>query len=142
MKRLKIFGVAVCVAVLSSCTTTGGEKQKVGNMLGDTTGQNGRACVKLSDIEGYGVLQDNVLSIDGQGEHYLATLMPGCDEVTGTARIRFSGDFGEVCGQAMDEVVVDDEHCTINHVYEFEDRDEAMDAYNDVLEMREEMNEG
>jgi hypothetical protein len=140
MKRLKIIGALACATVLGACATTAGDKPKLGNMLADTTKQDGRACVKVGDIQGYGVLQDNVLSIEGEGEHYLATLMPGCNDLPVSGRILFSGDFGEVCGQSMDEVVAGDTHCTINNLYKFDDRDDAMDAYHATLEMREHLN--
>lgn len=142
MNGLNIFGVAACATVLASCASMGGETSKVGALLDEATGQNGRACVRVSDIEGYGVLQDNVISIDGRGEHYLATVQPGCEELPASARILFSGDFGEVCGQAMDEIVMGEDRCTINKVFEFDDRDDAMDAYNAILERREKLKEG
>jgi hypothetical protein len=141
MKHLKITAAAVCAVFLISCTTTGDrDAHKLSSLLEDTTGQNGRACVKVSDIEGYGVLEDNVLSIEGEDdEHYLATVTPGCDDLPTTARLQFSGDFGEVCGQAMDEIVMGDDRCTINQLFEFDDRDDAMDAYHATLELREQM---
>jgi hypothetical protein len=141
MKQLKILGAAACAVFLGSCATTGSDT-KLGSLLGDSTGQNGRACVKVSDIEGYGVLEDSVLSIEGEDEHYLATLTPGCEDLSTTARVQFSGDFGEVCGQAMDEIVMDDNRCTINQLFEFDDRDDAMDAYHATLELREQLDNG
>jgi hypothetical protein len=139
MKQLKILGAAACAVFLGSCATTGKDTPKLGALLADTTGQNGRACVKVSDIEGYGVLEDSVLSIEGEDEHYLATVTPGCDDLPTTARLQFSGDFGEVCGQAMDEIVMEDNRCTINQLFEFDDRDDAMDAYHATLELREQL---
>ncbi len=143
MKQLKILGAA-CAAVLASCTTMGmgSDIPKLGTMLSDTTGQTGRACVKLSDIQGYGVLEDNVVSIEGDGEHYLVTVTPDCDELPTSARLEFAGDFGEVCGQAMDEIVMGDNRCTINQLFEFDDRDDAMDAYHATLEKREHLPNG
>jgi hypothetical protein len=142
MKKLKILGAAACAVFISSCTTMGKDSPKLGSLLGDTTGQNGRACVKVGDIEGYGILEDSVLSIEGEdGEHFLATVTPGCEDLPTTARLQFSGDFGEVCGQAMDEIVMEDNRCTINQLFEFDDRDDAMDAYHATLELREHMDE-
>jgi predicted small secreted protein len=141
MKQLKILGAAVCAALLSSCNTTGGrDTPRLASLLGDTTGQNGRSCVKVSDIEGYGVLEDNVLSIESENdEHYLATVTPGCEDLPTTVRLQFSGDFGEICGQAMDEIIMGEDRCTINQLFEFDDRDDAMDAYHATLELREQL---
>lgn len=139
MKILKILGAAACCTVLASCAT-GSDTRKLGNMLSDITEQNGRACVSVSDIGAYGVLKDNIVSIEADREHYLATIAPECDELTSSARIMFSGDFGEVCGHGMDQIVMGDNRCTINELFEFDNREEAMDAYHATLEMREHLN--
>jgi hypothetical protein len=140
MKQLKILAAPAFAVFLSSCTTMGKDSPMLGSLLEDTTGQNGRACVTVSDIGGYGVLEDNILSIEGEdNEHYLATVTPGCEDLPTTARLQFSGDFGDVCGQAMDEIVMEDNRCTINQLFEFDDRDDAMDAYHATLELREQM---
>ncbi|HEX5057138.1 MAG TPA: DUF6491 family protein [Gammaproteobacteria bacterium] len=138
MKQRTTFGVAACAALLASCASmTGGDKPRLGSMLGDTTGQKGRACIKVNDIKGYGVLEDNVISIEGKGEHYLATVQPGCSEISQSAQILFSGDFGEVCGEALDEIVAGEERCTINQLFEFNNREAAMKAYHASLERRD-----
>jgi len=138
MKQLKMFGGAACAVLLASCASmTGSNKPKLGSMLSDTTGQKGRACVKVNDIKGYGVLEDDVISIEGKGEHYLATVQPGCGDIPQSAQILFSGDFGEVCGEALDEIVAGDDRCTVNQLFEFKNRESAMKAYQATLERRD-----
>lgn len=138
MKVSVTLGTAALVVVLASCATTR-DVPRMGEMLRETTGQNGRACVRLSDIRGYGVLKDNVVSIDGFRNYYLATVLPGCIDLQTSARAMFSGDFGEICGQTMDSIATRGDRCSINQVFEFENREEAFATYNDVLERREEL---
>jgi hypothetical protein len=136
MKRLMISGIAICTVVLASCASTGGDIPKVANMLRDTTGQNGRACVRQSDIQGYGVLENDVVSIDGTRKYYLATVLPGCIDLQTSVRALFSGGFGEVCGGTMNKIVTRGDQCTINQMFEFENRKAAFDTYNSILEQR------
>lgn len=142
MKLLRTFATAAVVAGLTACAQMGErDMPSVDRMLSENTGQNGRACVRLSDIQSYGVLEDNLVSINGRRDYYLATVLPGCVDLQTSMRALFSGDFGEVCGQTMDRVVTQDDQCTINHIYQFDNRDEAFAAYHEVLERRKEMTE-
>lgn len=139
MKRLVILGIAALAAVLSGCATT--NLPGMSEMLRDTTDQNGRACVRESDIDGYGVLENDVISIDGGQDYYLATVLPGCNNLATSIGLMFSNNFGEICGQSGDEVRTDRETCQIHQVFQFDDREEAFDAFNDVMEARERMGE-
>lgn len=136
MKRLTTFVIAVFTAVLASCASTGGDVPKVANMLRDTTGQNGRACIWQSDIQGYGVLKNNVVSIDGRRKYYLATILPGCIDLQTSARALFSSKFSQICGQSMDKMVTGGDQCVIGQIFEFENRKEAFATYNSILEER------
>lgn len=136
MKRLMISSVLVLTAVLASCASTGRDVPRVGKMLSEATGQNGRACVRVNDIQGYGVLEGNVLSIDGRTGYYLATVLPGCTDLQTSARALFSGGFGEFCGRTGNKVVTGGDQCTIGQMFEFENREEAFATYDAVLERR------
>lgn len=138
MKELKIPLVAVLAALLASCAT-GREVPSMSEMLRESTGQNGRACVRLSDIRGYGVLENNVVSIDGRTEYYLATVLPGCTDLQTSVRTLFRGDFGELCGQTMDSLSTRGDTCTINQMFEFDNREEAFATFNDILDRRKEL---
>jgi len=145
MKRLTILGIAALVAALSSCATT--RLPSMSEMLRDATGQDGRACVDTSDIDGYGVLENNVISIDGERDYYLATVSPGCDDddlatsVDGDFDRDFGDDSDEICGESGDELDTDEGDCEIHQVFEFDDREEAFETFNDVMEVRERMGE-
>ena len=139
MRRLTILGIAALVVALSGCATT--DLPSMSEMLRDTTEQNGRACVDESDIDGYGVLENDVISIDGGQDYYLATVLPGCNSLTTSIGVIFGDNFGEICGQRGDEIITGDNSCQIHQIFEFDDREEAFDAFNDVMEVRERMGE-
>ncbi|HEX7025633.1 MAG TPA: DUF6491 family protein [Gammaproteobacteria bacterium] len=138
MKVFKVLGCTALTFVLSSCAT-GPDVPGMSEMLRESTGQNGRACVRLSDIRGYGVLENDVVSIDGRTEYYLATVLPGCTDLQTSVRTLFRGDFGEVCGQTMDSLSTRGDTCTINQMFEFDNREEAFATFNDILDRRKEM---
>jgi hypothetical protein len=140
MTRLRIFGIVAGVAILAGCAT-GRDVPRVSKMLSEEIPQNGRACVRLSDIRSYGVLEDNVVSIDGTRNYYLATVLPGCNDLQASVRSLFSGGFGEICGQSMNKITTRGDSCTINKLYEFKSRDEAFAVYNAILEKRKALQE-
>ncbi len=144
MRRLTILGMTALVAVLSGCATT--TLPSMSELLRDATEQDGRACVDKSDIEGYGVLENNVISIDGERDYYLATVSPGCDDNLTISVDRdlgndFGDDFDRICGEGGDDLGLDDDDCEIHQIFEFDDREDAFDAFNDVMEARERMGE-
>lgn len=138
MKLPKLFGVTALVAVLVSCASTENRVPQLSEFLRETTGQNGRACVRSMDIQGYGVRKNDVISIDARRRYYLATVHPGCTDLATSAAAMFSGDFYEVCGGRMDRVITRDNQCTINRMFEFENREEAFGAYEKAMQKREE----
>lgn len=136
MKVLMFFAPAALTAVLASCASTG-NVPKVGQMLREATGQNGRACIYLHDIQSYGVLEGDVVSIDSMdGNYYLATVLPGCVDLQMSVHALFRGDFGEICGQTADVIATGGDRCSINQIFEFDNRQEAFDTYNQILEKR------
>ncbi len=135
MKGLMSFGAMAFAAFLAACASTGGGKH-MGEMLANSTGQNGRACIRQGDIRGYGVLKGDVISIDGSRSYYLATVMPGCTDLQTSVGALFSGGFGEICGGGMDRVVTGANHCTISKIYEFKNRDQALAAHKAALDQR------
>jgi hypothetical protein len=137
MKRLMSFGAVVFAALLAACASTGAGKPKMGEMLGNATGQNGRACVRQSDIRGYGVLKGDVISIDGARKYYLATVLPGCADLQTSVGAMFSGGFGEVCGGGMNSLATSGgDRCVIAKIYEFESREQALAVHKATLDQR------
>lgn len=142
MKTLAIACLTGVVLTLSACATPGRDVPSMTEMLRESTGQDGRACVRETDLRGYGVLRDNVLSIDGRRNYYLATVLPGCTDLATSARTMFMGGFGEICGRSMHRVVTRGSACTINQVFQFDNRDDAFATYHEIMEQREELRRG
>lgn len=137
MKLLKIMGLLSSAIVLAACASTSHDVPRLAEVLRDTTGQNGRACIRTSDISGYGVRKGQVINIDTMRNYYIATVRPGCFDLETSMQAMFSGDFYEVCGGRLDKVVTDDNVCTIDQIFEFADRDAAFEAYDAALEKRQ-----
>lgn len=139
MKRLITLGIAALTTALVGCATT--DIPSMTDLLRDTTEQDGRACVRRADIDGYGVLENNIISIDGGQDYYLATVTPRCDNLASSIDTMFSNNFGEICGQSGDVVRTGRRSCEIDQVFQFDDREEAFDAFNEVMNARERMGE-
>jgi len=140
MNILKILApAAACVTALAGCATNGGPS--TAKLLDESAGQNGRACVRLNEIQGYGVLDDNIVSINTLGhDYYLATVLPGCNDLQTSVRTLFQGSFGEICGKsAQNAVTTNGDHCAINKIYKFENREQAFATYNEARQKHEQM---
>lgn len=136
MKPLKILGLTLVAGLFSACASQH-DGPTMSKLLAKESVQNGRACIRQSDIRGFGVPENNVMSIDGGQKYYLATVLPGCINLQTSARAFFDGNFFEVCGQTGDRIVTQDERCTINQIFEFENREQAFEALENVKEQRE-----
>ena len=136
MRRMMLLAGALYTVVLASCASTGAP---VATQLRDVTGQNGRACILKSDIKSYGVLKNNVVSINGVRKYYLATVLPGCTDLQTSARAMFSGKFGSVCGQTSDSITTRGNRCTIGQIFQFDNKDQAFDTYNSIVQQGQSM---
>lgn len=141
MKLWKLCATAPLLAALSACTTTGESVPSFYDVLAETAGQNGRACVRHSDIRGYGVLDHDVISIDGRRNYYLATVMPGCNALDTSPSALFEERFSEVCGGGMHKVYAGGDHCTIRQMFEFENREAAFEAHRNAVERYDSLRE-
>lgn len=142
MKLLKLIGLLTSIALLAACASTARDVPRLADVLRDMTEQNGRACIRTSDISGYGVRKGPVVSIDSMRKYYIATLHPGCFDLETSMHAMFSGDLFEVCGGRMDKVVTNGNVCTIDQVFEFADREMAFAAYDAALKKRQNLREG
>ncbi len=140
---MRIFSVPVIAALSLALMSCAANKNvpSYADALDEVTGQNGRACVRTDDIDGYGVLTGDVISIDSDFNYYLATVLPGCMDLGTSIGAVFQSDFYELCGQSMERIYTGDDRCTINKVYEFESRDEAFEAYNRAKDLRQQSRE-
>ncbi len=127
---LKTKAIAVCVGLLvTACSGTGERKPRppsMDEMLGQVTEQNGRACIRTNDIDGYAPLSDDMVSVSARGKkHYLVTTMFRCASLGSSFNVGFSGKFSEICGRGQGELITREETCPIMHIYEFPSRDDA-----------------
>lgn len=139
--RLALFWMLGCGALLTGCGTFSSSSPQFHQVLRDTAGQNGRACVRQSDIRGYGVLERDVVSIDGRRNYYLATLQPGCNALSTSPRALFEGRFSEVCGGGRSRLKVGGDTCTFRQIFEFDNRDAAFEAHQQALETFQQLRE-
>lgn len=123
--------------LLGACVSTSPKAPNLSQALRDTTGQDGRACVRTSDIRGYGTREGKVINIDARQNYYIATMRPGCFDLGTSMAAMFSGDFNEVCGGRVDKVTTAENVCTIDQMFEFVDREAAFSAYDDAVKERE-----
>ena len=124
-------------AALGACASPGSHTPPVKQLLSEVTGQDGRACIRQSAIRGYGILDHNIVSIDAGNDYYIATVLPGCINLETSVRAIFrSSSAFELCGGRMDKVVTREDNCIINQIFEFENREAAMSAYNAAVENR------
>lgn len=124
------------IAALAACTSMDSKLRSVSETLRETTGQNGRACVRTSDIRSYGV-QDDVVNIDSDSDYYIATVHPGCLDLHTSMAIMFSGGFSEICGGRIDKIITQSSECSINQIFQFDNRDAAFEAYEKAVMRRE-----
>lgn len=122
---------------LSACASTK-NVPTLTESLRETTGQNGRACVRTSEIRGYGVRDNNVINIDASRGYYLATVRPGCLDLNTSMAVMFGGSYSEICGGRTDKITTGDNQCTINQLFKFESREAAFGAYEAAIKERQE----
>jgi hypothetical protein len=135
--------LGLCLVLLVvSCSTTQDlpPKSSMDQMLAEVTQQDGRACVRLNDINGYATVSDGVVSVSGRRkETFLVTTLYRCHLLDDGMGIAFSGRFSEVCGGGMDTIATREESCPIKHIYEFRTREDAFAAIH-AAEARREVN--
>lgn len=139
---MKIFpSVFLVLLVLSACTNNA-QKESVPPMrelLQQLTEQNGRACVRTSEIRGYGASNNRVITIDGGRDYYLATTVHACNDIDTSFRALFVGRFGEICGNSFSKIVTGGSRCAIGSVYRFNSRKEAFAALETASDLRREV---
>jgi hypothetical protein len=129
MKKVVVISL-LAVLVLAGCGNVkdGASTPKIKDVLKEQTGQNGRACVRISDINGYGY-QNNVITIDGRRNYYLATTVMRCNAMNTAVAARFEGPSGyEICGGGSSKIRSGGDTCTISQIFEFESREVAFAA--------------
>ena len=135
MKSLNVTVTFLSIALLGSCANNSSQTSgKLSSLLGEQSQQNGRACFYVRDIQGYGVLEHNVISVDARQNYYLLTVLPGCTSLQTASGALFQNDFNEICGGGRSKIRSGGDLCTIRSVYEFENREQAFRTFDEVKE--------
>jgi hypothetical protein len=131
VNRPKPIAVLLAALLLASCASTyTPTPAEMNDALAGITGQNGRACVRQRDIDGFGALSDSVLSVSDKFRgHYLMVTSYRCPGMEIATAALFEGAFTEFCGQ-RDSIKTRDGRCPIRSVFDFESRQAAFDAHD------------
>lgn len=149
VKKTHVYSVAMfsTLFLLFACdTTSNGTSSSLPNnnaLLASITEQDGRACLREDDIRGFGILDDDVISVESRrpGEYFLFTTLYQCPSLQFSPQLAFSAAFNQFCGGGRDKVISGDEICPIRSIYKFENRQQAFEAFAQVEEKRDELKE-
>ena len=135
IKSVALLVVASLLAAACSSTSFSPTPVEMNDALKTITGQDGRACVRVQDISGYGTLDDTTVSVsDKFRRHYLMVTAHRCPAMETSPRAAFKGSFTEFCGQ-RDSLFSGGDRCLVRSIFEFENRDAAFDAHDQAEEL-------
>jgi hypothetical protein len=141
MKVFKYCLAIITIFSLVSCTSLRVNLPSYDELLRVQTEQDGRACVRQFNIRGYGMLDDDVISINASGKnrYYLVTTLFQCRSLQTSFTAGFKGDFSELCGGGRDKILTSEESCPIKSIFEFKSREEAFATFEKVDKIRQEL---
>lgn len=144
MEIVKVFKYCFVITafyILVSCSSFGINLPSYDKLLLAETEQNGRACIRQHNIRGYGMLDNDVISIDGRGKnsYYLVTTWLRCHSLQTSFSAGFKGDFSELCGGGRDKIITSEESCPIKSIFEFESREDAFATFEKVEKIRQDL---
>ncbi|KAA9130329.1 hypothetical protein F3N42_13410 [Marinihelvus fidelis] len=137
MNSVKTFIVLFAATLISACTNQPSKPTSSDYLAAfkAETGQDGRACVNNSDINGYGTLDpDSVVSIDSRrmNEYFVAVTNRRCDGIGTSSVAAIGGNDWELCGGRMDTITVAGDRCTIGGLFAYDSREAAFDSWDRV----------
>ena len=134
---LRFFGLVATIIVgvlLMACTNQKEQSQfSMEDALQQQTGQNGRTCMRLSDIDGYN-FDGRVITIDGGRRYYVGTTLMRCHEADMAVNMKFDGPGGDFCGSPNSTITTRDGRCTMKSLFEFGNRKAAFAAIETAKE--------
>lgn len=141
MKVFKYCLIIIALSSLISCSSVGINLPSYDELLRTQTEQDGRACVRQHNIRGFGMLEDDVVSISasGRSRYYLVTTLFQCHSLQTSFAAGFKGDFLELCGGGRDKILTSEESCPIKSIFEFESREEAFSTFEKVDLIRQDL---
>lgn len=142
-RYLKVLLTGMYLASLAGCASLQSNLPNYDELLKTQTEQNGRECIRDSQIRGYGVLNDDVVSIDARrpNEYYLMTTLYRCQSLVMSNSAAFVGGFSELCGGGRDKIFTGEDSCPIKSIFKFESREQAFDAFDQAKETRKKLKE-
>ena len=132
------------LVLLAACGTTPEDEQEpkvpsLDEMLAQMTEQNGKACIRVRDIENHRAVDDGVISVSTRrGDHYLLTTAFSCRFLGSSSGTLVSDSWGTLC-RGSGTVVDHEISCPVRHIYEFPSREAAMMALKSAQAHREAM---
>lgn len=135
--RLTVPLLAV-LSLVAACSSTAfaPNSNEMNAALAEITGQDGRSCLRVRDISGFGVLDDVTVSVSDKFRgHYLMVTMHRCPDMATSHAAAFKGAFTEFCGRRDSLYTARGGRCPVQSVYEFENRDAAFAAYDKAEEI-------
>jgi hypothetical protein len=135
IRKLTVSLAILPLIVACSSTAFYPSSQEMNSALATVTGQDGRACVRVNDISGYGAMNDTTVSVSDKFRgHYLMVTTYRCPGIESGMGAAFKGAFTEFCGR-RDALFSGGQHCPVQSVFEFENRQAAFDAYDKAEEL-------
>jgi hypothetical protein len=133
--------VIILFLSLNSCSSLGVNLPSYDELLRAQTEQDGRACVRQHNIRGYGLLSNDVVSINatGKNRYYLATTLLQCNSLQTSFTAGFKGNFSELCGGGRDKILTNEESCPIKSIFEFKSREEAFSSFEKADKIRQDL---
>ncbi|MDJ0657837.1 MAG: DUF6491 family protein [Xanthomonadales bacterium] len=123
-------------ALLAGCASKP-PKPSFDDRMRTVTQQDGKACVRQSDIRGFGSSRDSITIEGRRKKYYVATLLYDCPNLGTAFTIGFADRFNEICGGRGNLIAVGDSTCRIKGLYEFDDRTAAFLAIEAVEKLME-----
>ncbi len=135
--KIPFISIGLMSLVLASCGTNNKPSTpRISSLLAEQTQQDGRACVRDYQIRGYNVKHWDIILLDAGRKHYVATTFQRCSELSSSNEAIFFSRFHEICGGSS-KVITRDGNCTIDKIFEFDNRDEAKAAVEQAFEARQ-----
>lgn len=140
-RALVLITSSLFVSLLSGCANNPKNLPSFDELLKSETQQDGKTCIRQNDINGYGVLGNDIISVDARGKkHYLITTLYRCNTLNTGFQAGFDGSYFDFC-PLRDKIVTIDESCPVKSIFEFDSRDDAFAAFENAKSLRDEARE-
>lgn len=124
---------------LVSCSSVDVNLPSYDHLISQQTEQDGTICLRQRNIQGYALLDDEVIRFDSRGNnsYYLATTVSRCNSLKANFALALKGDFSEICGGKRDKVLTTSESCAIKSIFEFKSKADAFATFEKADKIRQ-----